>query len=450
MDRHVVRTPGHWIVAAIVLNADDVDVESLLREGVRFLEHSRIVVHRIQDQGGYSGRRNLCGSSIVHQTWDTNKAPAANRLPLPYPLPIMTPKVLTVVGARPQFVKAGMVSRALDSAGIQETLLHTGQHYDSAMSDIFFEELRIPAPTHNLAIGSGPHGSQTGKMLDAIEAVLLETKPDRILVYGDTNSTLAGALAASKIDIPIDHVEAGLRSFNRRMPEEVNRVVTDHLSDLLFAPTETAVRNLANEGIRDGVHRTGDVMFDATMAAIKIAEDRSDVRERVGVDPGGYVLATIHRPASTDDHETLKRIIDGLQRVAGELPVILPLHPRTRAALDRFGLLESAAAGLRLIDPVGYLDMTSLEAGAAVIATDSGGVQKEAFFHGVPCVTMRSETEWVELVELGWNTLVDPDTTDPGKVILSRIGQTGRVGTPYGDGHAADAIAGVIASSLDE
>ena len=362
----------------------------------------------------------------------------------------MTPKVLTVVGARPQFVKAGMVSRALDSAGIQETLLHTGQHYDSAMSDIFFEELRIPAPTHNLAIGSGPHGSQTGKMLDAIEAVLLETKPDRILVYGDTNSTLAGALAASKIDIPIDHVEAGLRSFNRRMPEEVNRVVTDHLSDLLFAPTETAVRNLANEGIRDGVHRTGDVMFDATMAAIKIAEDRSDVRERVGVDPGGYVLATIHRPASTDDHETLKRIIDGLQTVAGELPVILPLHPRTRAALDRFGLLESAAAGLRLIDPVGYLDMTSLEAGAAVIATDSGGVQKEAFFHGVPCVTMRSETEWVELVDLGWNTLVDPDTTDPGKVILSRIGQTGRVGTPYGDGHAADAIAGVIASSLDE
>ncbi|MCP4741312.1 MAG: UDP-N-acetylglucosamine 2-epimerase (non-hydrolyzing) [Actinomycetales bacterium] len=359
-------------------------------------------------------------------------------------------RIVSIVGARPQFVKAAVVSKALAEAGMDEILVHTGQHYDAKMSDIFFDELGIPAPGHHLEIGSSSHGAQTGRMLEAVEQVILDERPDRVLVYGDTNSTVAGALAASKLQVPIDHVEAGLRSFNRRMPEEVNRVVTDHLSDLLFAPTETAIRNLANEGIRDGVHRTGDVMFDATLAATKIADERSDVRKRVGVDPGGYVLATIHRPASTDAHETLKRIIDGLQRVAGELPVILPLHPRTRAALDRFGLLESAAAGLRLIDPVGYLDMTSLEAGAAVIATDSGGVQKEAFFHGVPCVTMRSETEWVELVELGWNTLVDPDTTDPGKVILSRIGQTGRVGTPYGDGHAADAIAGVIASSLDE
>lgn len=358
-------------------------------------------------------------------------------------------RIVSIVGARPQFVKAAVVSKALAEAGMDEILVHTGQHYDAKMSDIFFDELGIPAPGHHLEIGSGSHGAQTGRMLEAVEKVILDERPDRVLVYGDTNSTVAGALAASKLQVPIDHVEAGLRSFNRRMPEEVNRVVTDHLSALLFAPTETAVRNLANEGIRDGVHRTGDVMFDATMAATRIAEDRSDVRERVGVDPGGYVLATIHRPASTDDHETLKRIIDGLRMVAGELPVILPLHPRTRAALDRFGLLESAAAGLRLIDPVGYLDMTSLEAGAAVIATDSGGVQKEAFFHGVPCVTMRSETEWVELVELGWNTLVDPGTTDPGEVILSRIGQTGRAGTPYGDGHAADAIAGVIASSLD-
>ena len=359
----------------------------------------------------------------------------------------MALKVLTVVGARPQFVKAGIVSRSLASAGIEEILVHTGQPYDSAMSDIFFDELQIPAPAHNLAIGSGPHGSQTGKMLEAIETVLLATKPDRLLVYGDTNSTLAGALVASKLDVPIDHVEAGLRSFNRRMPEEVNRVVTDHLSNLLFAPTETAVRNLADEGIREGVHSTGDVMFDATRAALELAKDRSDVRERTGVEAGGYVLATIHRPASTDDLATLQRITQGLAEVARKIPVVLPLHPRTRAALDGFGLTGSVAESLKIIDPVGYLDMTSLEAGAAVIATDSGGVQKEAFFHGVPCVTMRSETEWVELVELGWNTLVDPSTTSPGEVILSRIGTTGREGSPYGDGHAADAIASIISGT---
>ena len=356
-------------------------------------------------------------------------------------------RIVSVVGARPQFVKAAVVSKAMAKAGMDEILVHTGQHYDAKMSDIFFEELGIPTPRHHLEIGSGSHGAQTGRMLEAVEQVIVDEKPDRVLVYGDTNSTVAGALAASKLHVPIDHVEAGLRSFNRRMPEEINRVVTDHLSDLLFAPTETAVRNLGDEGIRDGVHRTGDVMFDATKAALDIAKERSDVHERTGVELGGYVLATIHRPASTDDLATLQRITNGLQEVARKIPVVLPLHPRTRAALEGFGLLESVAASLRIIDPVGYLDMTSLEAGAAVIATDSGGVQKEAFFHGVPCVTMRRETEWVELVELGWNTLVDPSTTDPGEVILSRIGQTGRDGSPYGDGNAADLIAGIIAGT---
>ena len=353
-------------------------------------------------------------------------------------------RILTIVGARPQFVKAAVVSKALAAEGIAECLVHTGQHYDARMSDVFFDELGIPAPGHHLEIGSGSHGAQTGRMLEAVERVILDEKPDRVLVYGDTNSTLAGALAASKLHIPIDHVEAGLRSFNRLMPEEINRVVTDHLSDLLFAPTDTAIRNLEAEGVREGVHLTGDVMYDATLAATRIAAERSDVRGRIGVEPGGYVLATIHRPASTDDPVVLERIVRGLAMVAGEIPVVLPLHPRTRAALERFDLLEIASNTLRIIEPVGYLDMTSLEAGAAVVATDSGGVQKEAFFHRVPCVTLRSETEWTELVELDWNLLVDPATDDPGAVILSRIGHAGADGKPYGDGDAAGVIARAI------
>lgn len=355
--------------------------------------------------------------------------------------------ILSIVGARPQFVKAAVVSRALADAGVEEILVHTGQHYDAMMSDIFFDELGIPTPRHHLEIGSGPHGEQTGRMLEAVEKVILDEKPDRVLVYGDTNSTVAGALAASKLHVPIDHVEAGLRSFNRRMPEEVNRVVTDHLSDLLFAPTETAVRNLAEEGIHTGVHFTGDVMFDATRAAIDIANQRSDIRARLGVEAGSYVLATIHRPASTDEFEILERIIGGLLEVAQEMQVVLPLHPRTRSALERFGLLESTGKSIKVIEPVGYLDMTSLEAGAAVIATDSGGVQKEAFFHGVPCVTMRSETEWVELVELGWNTLVDPSQVGPGEVIRSSLRKTGQDGAPYGDGNASRLIAETISQA---
>jgi UDP-GlcNAc3NAcA epimerase len=355
--------------------------------------------------------------------------------------------ILSVVGARPQFVKSAPVSRALRDAGIRESIVHTGQHYDQNMSEVFFRELDIPAPSHHLEVGSGSHGEQTGRMLERLEGVIEEIRPDRILLYGDTNSTLAGALSASKLHLPIDHVEAGLRSFNRRMPEEINRVVTDHLSDLLFAPTATAVENLANEGIVRGVHLTGDVMFDATRAARVIAREHCDVLERNGLETKKYALVTIHRPASTDERETLSHIIRGLAKVAKILPVVLPLHPRTRAALKRFGLLESAMASLQIVDPLGYLDMTSLEANASVIATDSGGVQKEAFFHGVPCVTLRSETEWVELVELGWNILIDPIASDLAETILSRIGKRGREGSPYGDGAAATAIARIIATT---
>ena len=357
------------------------------------------------------------------------------------------PRILTIVGARPQFVKAAVVSRALAATGVRERLVHTGQHYDADMSAIFFEELGIPAPAHHLGIGSGSHGAQTGRMLEAIEQVILDERPDRVLVYGDTNSTLAGAVAASKLHVPIDHVEAGLRSFNRRMPEEINRVVTDHLSSLLFAPTNAAVTNLANEGIAgDRVVQCGDVMHDATLAAREVAAARSDVLERLGLEPGGFILATVHRAESTDDPAILGRIVQGLAdaaRSAG-IAVILPVHPRTRAALERAGLLDTAESALRLIPPVGYLDMTRLESAAALVATDSGGVQKEAFFHRVPCVTLRSETEWVELVDLGWNTLADPRRSDIATIIASRLGTTGTESAPYGDGRAAGTIAARI------
>lgn len=359
-------------------------------------------------------------------------------------------RILTIVGARPQFVKAAVVSRALADAGIEECLVHTGQHYDADMSAIFFEELGIPAPAHHLGIGSGSHGAQTGRMLEAIEQVILDERPDRVLVYGDTNSTLAGAVAASKLHVPIDHVEAGLRSFNRRMPEEINRVVTDHLSSLLFAPTETAVRNLANEGIAgEQVVDCGDVMHDATLAARDIAAVRSDVLERLGLEPGGYILATVHRAESTDDPDVLAHIIDGLvgAAVAAGLKVVLPLHPRTRGSLERHDLLDRADGGIALIAPVGYLDMTRLESAAALVATDSGGVQKEAFFHRVPCVTLRSETEWVELVELGWNTLANPANADIAATIAARIGSVGRESSPYGDGRAGNRIAEAIAAA---
>jgi UDP-GlcNAc3NAcA epimerase len=315
-------------------------------------------------------------------------------------------KLVTIIGARPQFIKAATVSRAVAARGdVREIIVHTGQHYDVNMSDIFFEELAIPRPDHHLGIGGGTHGAMTGRQLEAIERVLLDEKPDMVLVYGDTNSTLAGALAAVKLHIPVAHVEAGLRSFNRRMPEEINRILTDHASDLLFAPTTTAMRNLATEGIPvERTHLVGDVMYDASL----FYRDRARKPgwfDTLSVEPGTFVLATVHRAENTDDPERLTGILRGLAEA--DRPVILPLHPRTRQRIDALDL--AALPGLHLVPPVGYLEMVWLERNCAIVATDSGGVQKEAYFHGKPCVTLRDETEWVELVEAGVNVLVGAD-----------------------------------------
>ena len=290
----------------------------------------------------------------------------------------MASSILTIVGARPQFIKAAAVHRALAARpNVEQILIHTGQHYDPNMSDVFFDELEIPAPDYHLGIGSGSHGAQTGRMLEKIEEVLIERRPDWVVVYGDTNSTLAGALAAVKLHLPLAHVEAGLRSFNRSMPEEINRVLTDHASDVLLAPTEAAVDNLQTEGIsREKIHLVGDVMFDVALYYAEKAGKQSDILGRWNLTSRDYVLATIHRAENTDERSRLEAIVDGLGEVARELPVVLPLHPRTRAALDREGLLESAQSRLRIEEPVGYLDMVRLEREARLIVTDSGGVQK--------------------------------------------------------------------------
>lgn len=351
-------------------------------------------------------------------------------------------KVLSIIGARPQFVKAAPVSRALAAAGIDEVRVHTGQHYDANMSDVFFEELAIPAPHYHLGIGGGTHGEMTGRMLAALEAVTVQERPDWMLVYGDTNSTLAGALVAAKAAISLAHVEAGLRSFNRAMPEEVNRILTDRVSDLLLVPTETARRNLLSEGVdASRIHVVGDVMYDTALACASRVET-SDAVARSGLEPGAYVLATIHRQENTDDRDRLRAIFDGLDAVGADYPVVLPLHPRTRGALDRYGI--KLGDGIRIVEPVGYLNMTALERAACVIVTDSGGVQKEAYFHRVPCVTLRDETEWVELVDAGWNRICPPlSAARICEAVRSAIDE----GTPpeypelYGDGHAAEAIA---------
>ena len=331
-------------------------------------------------------------------------------------------KILTIVGARPQFIKAAAVSRVLRER-FQEVLVHTGQHYDGNMSQVFFDELEIPRPDYNLGIGSGGHGAQTGAMLAAIEAILLKEKPHRVLVYGDTNSTLAGALAAAKLHVPVAHVEAGLRSFNRRMPEEINRILTDHVADLLFCPSETAVANLAAEGITRGVHPVGDVMHEALMHAVAMAERKSGIMDRQHLVPGGYALATIHRAENTDDSVRLAHLVETLREVSLRMPVIFPVHPRTRVQLQAGGGGAGSSAGgdLRMIDPVGYLDMVRLEGGASVILTDSGGIQKEAYWLRVPCVTLREETEWVETVQQGWNALAGGDRNLILRGALARV-----------------------------
>jgi UDP-GlcNAc3NAcA epimerase len=312
------------------------------------------------------------------------------------------PTILTVVGARPQFIKAAPVSRAIAAKGIREALVHTGQHFDAAMSDVFFEELDIPPPAYNLEINSLGHGAMTGRMLEKLEAVMVAEKPDLVVVYGDTNSTIAGALAAAKLRISVAHVEAGLRSFNRCMPEEINRVVTDHLSALLFCPTQTAVRNLAAEGIVHGVHVVGDVMYDMTLAAVARVNRSPRILETLGLSPRAYAVCTVHRAENTDDPERLVKIMAWLEEAAQWNPIVMPVHPRTRKRM--MGKIATPK-GIRLIDPLGYLDMTCLVHHAAAIFTDSGGLQKEAYFHRVPCITLRDETEWVETVEAGWNRL---------------------------------------------
>lgn len=349
-------------------------------------------------------------------------------------------KVVTIVGARPQFIKAAAVSRVLRTArGVREVLVHTGQHYDENMSKLFFQELELPEPDYNLGIGSGTHGTQSGRMLEYIERVLLQEKPDWVVVYGDTNSTLAGALAAVKLHIPVAHVEAGVRSFNRRMPEEINRVLTDHASDLLFAPTETAVANLRREGLSEArIRLVGDVMYDAALYYGTKASRTSRILEQLALKPKSYILATVHRADTTDDPQRLRAILDGLGRVASQIPVVLPLHPRTRAALERHEMAKDVPGELRMIDPVGYLEMMILGKNARLIATDSGGVQKEAFFYRVPCVTLRNETEWVELVELGWNRVVPPDNPEAiYSQVISALDTKGQEASPYGWGDAS-------------
>ena len=347
-------------------------------------------------------------------------------------------KINTIIGARPQFIKAAVVSRAFREhhPEVREMLIHTGQHYDQNMSEVFFDELDIPRPNHNLGIGGGTHGQNTGRMIEQIETVLLAERPDWVLVYGDTDSTLAGTLAAVKLHIPVAHVEAGLRSFNRRMPEEINRVLTDHAATLLFTPTDTATRNLANEGIGgSAVQQVGDVMFDAARYYSTAAERNSRVLDQLGLSSRGYLLATIHRAENTDDPARMADILDGL--ATSPKPVVWPIHPRTRRRLLEYGL--GLPKVIRPIDPVGYLDMVMLEKHAAAIATDSGGVQKEAFFHQVPCLTLRNETEWIELVEAGVNRLVGSDSNH----IAAGIAACTQEAAPqflecmYGNGNAA-------------
>jgi UDP-GlcNAc3NAcA epimerase len=350
-------------------------------------------------------------------------------------------KIVTIVGARPQFIKASAVSRCIKeeySKEIEETVVHTGQHHDENMSAVFFDELAIPTPKYNLAISGGNHGAMTGRMLEAIENVLLLEKPDIVLVYGDTNSTLAGALAAAKLHIRIAHVEAGLRSFNRRMPEEINRVLTDKLSTYLFCPTDVAIKNLQQEGMRDGLYNVGDVMYDAALFFGHQAAKKSALLSTLNLNQGEFVLATCHRAENTDYQEKLSNILMALTNIARDLPVIFPLHPRTRDCINRYNL-NHYLKNIRVVQPLSYLDMVSLEQSAKVIITDSGGVQKEAFFYGVPCITMREETEWVETVSLGWNQIVGSDHVKIYSAFVQA--QKGRKDSlPYGNGQASQHI----------
>lgn len=347
-------------------------------------------------------------------------------------------KILTVIGARPQFIKAAAVSNIIRKEH-EEILVHTGQHYDENMSKIFFEELNIPKPDYNLGIGSGGHGKQTGTMLIELEELYIKEKPDMVLVYGDTNSTLAGALCASKLLIPVAHIEAGLRSFNMNMPEEQNRILTDHISKYLFVPTTSATKNLSNEGVTSGVYNVGDVMYDATLNFSKLSKEKSEIMTKLNLKEEEFILATIHRAENTNDINKLRNIIEALNE-SGE-QIILPLHPRTKKYMDDYNL--SFNKNIKIIDPVGYLEMISLEMHCRKIITDSGGVQKEAFFMNKPCITMRDETEWVETVENGWNIVVGTDKAKILDGILNFVPNKAKQNI-FGDGHAAEKILKII------
>jgi UDP-GlcNAc3NAcA epimerase len=347
-------------------------------------------------------------------------------------------KIVTVVGARPQFIKAFALSRALkDDSDFQEILVHTGQHFDDNMSAVFFAELDIPPPRHHFAIANASHGAMTGEMLKAIEGVLLSEEPEAVVVYGDTNSTLAGALAAAKLGIALIHIEAGLRSFNRTMPEEINRIVADHVSDLLFCPTRAAIANLAREGIERGVHHSGDLMHDATLIATPIAEHASAIVSDLRLTPKQYAVLTVHRAGNTDDPAMLARLLAYVSAQARGAPVVFPVHPRTLAAMKKNGI-DPATAGIRAIDPLGYLDMCKLLHHAGTVFTDSGGVQKEAYFHRVPCVTLRGETEWTETIDCGWNRLWNVPEYKPRRDIGD-----------YGSGNAAREILAIVRRELN-
>ncbi|WP_024335377.1 non-hydrolyzing UDP-N-acetylglucosamine 2-epimerase [Desulfotignum balticum] len=366
-------------------------------------------------------------------------------------------KITTIIGARPQFIKAATVSRAIaqqaqtgqQATPVEETIIHTGQHFDANMSEVFFQELDIPKPDYNLGIGGGSHGRNTGRMIEAIEDVLVREHPDWVLVYGDTDSTLAGALAAAKLHIPVAHVEAGLRSFNRIMPEEINRIVADQLSTLLFCPTRTAEENLGKEGFphqltaqtRQTVLNVGDVMYDAALYYGDRAQEKSRIMQPLALSPKAFVLATIHRAENTDNPERLQNIMTALNRIASEMPVVLPLHPRTKQKL----VLADFSA-VTFIDPLGYLDMVMLEKNARVIITDSGGVQKEAYFHGVPCVTVRDETEWVELVSAGVNYLAGGKKKNIVQAFQKMRDHVFDIENLYGNGSSARLIVEYLSS----
>ncbi len=360
-----------------------------------------------------------------------------------------TKKILTVVGARPQFIKAAPLSFALRRRrGITEAILHTGQHYDPELSDVFFEQMRIPRPDHSLDAGSGTHGAQTAAILKGVEDLLLAERPDWVVVFGDTNSTLAGALAAAKLQIPVAHVEAGMRSFNRAMPEELNRVVTDHLATLHLCASATAVRNLAAEGVTSGVREVGDIMLDAVQVFAPQAAESVDLERRFGVEEGSFLLLTCHRAENTDDPARLREIIAGADAASRHAPVLFPAHPRVRAALEREGI--ALPSGVRMIPPVGYLEMLALIQGSRLVLTDSGGLQKEALYLKRPCVTMRDETEWVETVESGWNILTGADAVAigaaAGHMLEAPDALPPHPGMLYGDGRTAERIADLLAA----